>query len=485
MNLDIQLGVDSFTNWGSWNVNFHRNTYKNTELGHGYINSEFARMIAAEEYYEPGSTEPLTLDDERAIALMAHTTVTDLKSSYWNLSAGVGIDSLFELTGGAASAYFHGEYQETTYMSIPDSLSDAGVVIGGAGGGVGDREVWSLAAEIRLPVLDNVEVNIAGRYDDYSDFGDNFSPQISAKWDFYDGWAVRASWGEGFRAPSFGNLFNSSYGFPWVSVDGAPTVQIETLTAGSPELQAEKSETFNIGLIGQINDNWNFTVDYYNIEIDDVISSVGAQTLQNMYEDGRELPAGLGIEFNAAGFPVSYRAGMTNSGELTMSGIDFTLNSRYDTAFGIFSGTFQANHVLERESTYGFEGPMVDYIGIDGYPEWRLNGRLGWSYGSHAVNFTIQYIDSQLADYRYDAGSTSFVPVDNPGSGYYKHHTPSYTELGVNYAYQFTDNLRLAAGVTNLTDAEPAFYNNADTDYDFYLYSPRGRTYFANVTLRF
>jgi len=88
-------------------------------------------------------------------------------------------------------------------------LSDANVVIGSAGGStIGDRISRAVAVEASLPVLDNLDITLAARYDSYSDFGSKVSPQIDVKYDFMEGWAVRSSWGKGFAAPTFGALFS-------------------------------------------------------------------------------------------------------------------------------------------------------------------------------------------------------------------------------------------------------------------------------------
>ena len=55
-------------------------------------------------------------------------------------------------------------------------------------------------------MLESLELNLAARYDDYSDFGNTTNPKISARWAPIESLAFRASWGTGFRAPSLAQI---------------------------------------------------------------------------------------------------------------------------------------------------------------------------------------------------------------------------------------------------------------------------------------
>ena len=70
----------------------------------------------------------------------------------------------------------------------------------------GSRSRWAAFGEVSLPLMDNLEVNIAGRYDDYDSIGGEFSPSIAARFSPIDQLTIRASWGEGFKAPNLGDI---------------------------------------------------------------------------------------------------------------------------------------------------------------------------------------------------------------------------------------------------------------------------------------
>src|SRR5690606_29131924 len=130
------------------------------------------------------------------------TILRDLKTSTKEFYANAGFD-LFSLSGGSAAAVVGAEYREDYYQDNYDPLSESGQVVGSAGNSAaGGRDVTAVYFEVLLPFLSNFEVDIAGRYDDYSDYGSDFAPKVSLRWQPLDSLTFRGSYGEGFRAPS-------------------------------------------------------------------------------------------------------------------------------------------------------------------------------------------------------------------------------------------------------------------------------------------
>ncbi len=64
------------------------------------------------------------------------------------------------------------------------------------------RDNWAAFIELSIPILKNLELSLAGRYDDYSDSGNSTNPKVAVRWAPIESLALRASWGTGFRAPS-------------------------------------------------------------------------------------------------------------------------------------------------------------------------------------------------------------------------------------------------------------------------------------------
>src|SRR5690606_12363310 len=79
-----------------------------------------------------------------------------------------------------------------------------------AGAGTdGERNYSAIYFESLFPLLETVNMTLAGRYDDYSDVGGKFSPRVSLEFRPIDSLLLRGSWGKGFRAPSLSDLYNA------------------------------------------------------------------------------------------------------------------------------------------------------------------------------------------------------------------------------------------------------------------------------------
>ena len=183
----------------------------------------------------------------------------------------------------------------------------------------GERTVKAAFFEIAAPVLDMLELNLSGRYDDYSTGFSNFSPKAGVKFTPIKQIALRGTFSKGFRAPSFAESGEAGViGFVTatppcvVRLQHGATGTVDSCTAGNqyvapqalgfnssanPNLDPEKSRSFTLGLVAQPIPDLSFTVDYYNIKKTDVITQgpLSATALDNFY-NGLPLPAGYSVQ---------------------------------------------------------------------------------------------------------------------------------------------------------------------------------------------
>ena len=149
-------------------------------------------------------------------------------------------------------------------------------------------------------------LSLAGRHDDYSDSGSRFSPKVSGKWQPLKRLTVRASYGEGFRAPTLDVLTQkpafSAYSITDLRtcrsfgrtpaqcgdanndgiVDSAqPQIQVDATVIANPGLLPETSKQFSLGLVFDATDWLSLKLDVYNIKIDGRITNMGSQTIIN------------------------------------------------------------------------------------------------------------------------------------------------------------------------------------------------------------
>jgi len=296
-NADFLVGFQGqLTDKVSVEFGARRTNYKYNELGYGYIIQSLANQaIDAGDYLltDPYGATQQTLDS--FTATIGRDSFFKTKEWFANVSF-----DLFEMGGGISNAIVGAEYREELYQDVYDSLSRAGVVLGSSGGSsAGGREVSSAYFEWLFPFTSSFDVTVAGRYDKYSDYGNDFSPKIAARWQPLDNLTFRGSYGQGFRAPGLDILTQArsfsaepvrdaaSCVFAGLNANctngaGVPqSVQVDTFFIANPGLSSEQSTQFSLGVVYDPVDWLDLSLDYYNIEVEDNISQISAQDIIN------------------------------------------------------------------------------------------------------------------------------------------------------------------------------------------------------------
>lgn len=139
-----------------------------------------------------------------------------------------------------------------------------------------DRHNYAVYAGLEADLTDKFSAGIAGRYEDYSDFGNETSGKLSARYAFTDKVALRGTVASGFRAPALAQQHyqavttNFSNGVAFES-GTFPAAGAAAQALGADPLQAETSLSYSLGLVLQPVDRLYVTVDAYQIDIDDRI----------------------------------------------------------------------------------------------------------------------------------------------------------------------------------------------------------------------
>ncbi|EDP99412.1 TonB-dependent receptor plug domain-containing protein, partial [Shewanella benthica] len=339
-------GTISAWNDASWEFYYHYNKADNKSIGEYYLS------YSGLAYNEANGID---LGSEAGINNMKATTLTQGRAEFQQYNAGIGFDA-FELPGGEAAHYFGMEYFEQDFSETYDAQSEAGLVGGSAGNSAaGDRQVWAAFYEVALPVIENVEINLAARYDDYSDFGGNVSPKASVRWQALDNVVVRASYSEAFRAPALDQLYAATTysaatgtDYPYCESNGVAEAdckaqQYDTWISANKDLGPETSEYVNIGVAWDIIDNFGIKVDYFNLNIDNVISQRSITNVMEGINSGTlaasdtfyvDRVASTGGKLGPA---LEVGTGYGNTDQLEITGIDVALNGNVETSFGDFS----------------------------------------------------------------------------------------------------------------------------------------------------
>ena len=189
---------------------------------------------------------------------------------------GIGLEYPATLSLGAESR------KEQWEQSAGEAMSYAGTGAQGFAGftprnaGEYDRDSFAVYAGLEADLTDKFSAGIAGRYEDYSDFGDQTSGKLSARYAFSDAVALRGTVASGFRAPA---LAQQNYQAVTTNINNSIVTETGTFPVtgaaaqalGAEPLQAETSLSYSLGLVLQPAERVYVTVDAYQITIDDRI----------------------------------------------------------------------------------------------------------------------------------------------------------------------------------------------------------------------
>jgi iron complex outermembrane receptor protein len=272
------------------------------------------------------------------------------------------------------------------------------------------RHNFSAYAELDADVNDRVNVQVAGRYEDYSDFGSSLNGKIAGRFEFVDGVALRGAVSTGFRAPSLQQQFYAAQATNNVNGVLLDTVTLPVdnpvaIALGAKPLKPEKSLSFSGGLVFTAVPRLNVTVDLYQVDIDDRIVVTDNLTANR---DAAGNPTGadpgrtIAQILNNAGFrTVSAARFFVNGLDSRTRGIDAVATYRFDLGeWGRVSATagFNYNKTTIRR-VLAAPGPLANIPGlvlfgrqeqgrlVRGQPRTKINLGLDYDVGRLGLTF--------------------------------------------------------------------------------------------------
>jgi iron complex outermembrane recepter protein len=216
--------------------------------------------------------------------------------------------------------------------------------------------------DLATDLLPGWQVDVAGRYEHYTDFGDTTSGKISTRYDFNPRFGLRGTVANGFRAPSLAQEFYASLGVSPTGANGqiaAGSPAAKALGAGT--LRAEKSISFSLGAVAEPIDSLHAAVDAYFIRITNRIvdggSYAGDQAIRALEANGVTFPPGVNPADVTAVF-------FSNGADTKTYGIDLTADYHSDFGdAGVVDWDLAANYnrtLLTRLGLDGNGNPLLD-----------------------------------------------------------------------------------------------------------------------------
>lgn len=371
----------------------------------------------------------------------------------------VGLPEPLFLAGGL-------EWRHESYDSIAgDSASYEVGPLASQGFGIGSNGFPGLAARFQgkesrssvalyldseMYLTDDFMVGAAIRFEDFTDFGNTTKGKVSARWQLNDAFALRGAVSTGFKAPTIGqsNVRNVTTAFTATGlVDRAtlPPTDPIAIQKGATPLEPEESTSYSLGLVGELENGLFFTIDYFNIELEDRISTTSGITLTDA-DIAALLAAGV---TDASSFSeVSF---FTNDFTTTTQGVDVVANYSMDMFGGETKFALAYNWTsteVDEVKSFEVNGETVTNISDarvrmleNNLPPVRYSLTTNHTNGDWRFLARVNYFGSIFEDH-LDSG----LPIDKIGSEF---------TFDFEVGYTFTDELQVIVGAKNAFDEEP------------------------------
>ena len=386
-----------------------------------------------------------------------------------------GSRELMKLPAGALGLAVGAEFRRESFKSTPDPLTASGAIsVLGASSSDGSRNVSAFYAELSVPITTSLEASLATRTDRYSDFGSATVPKAGLKWKVLSNLALRATYAEGFRAPSLTETTQSpSTGFytlrdPKLCPDPSAIppdpnceASVKAVSGSNPNLKPEKSKSLTAGLVFEPTENISLSFDAYKIKRRDEISSIDPDYLlanESIYPGYvQRNPTTQEIE--------QLNLQYTNLGSTKVWGYDIELKARQDLgAAGRVGMTIVYNKMPRYLVANVKDAPEVDYAGTYNQPKERFKVGLDWDVGDWSTTLTGNYTGGFLR---------AFSPADLscPYSGGVNSdlcRVKAWSTADLYVAYKGIKNLSLSVNIDNIENREPPIDERMVTRYVAY-----------------
>ncbi len=388
------------------------------------------------------------------------------------VSVAVGVEAQYETTNDAHDEILIGQVANQNFFPNQG----------------GSRSVNSMFTEFVLYPLNAVEVQLAGRMDSYSDFGETFNPKVSVGYRPSNKVLLRSSWGTNFKAPSVRNLIErDQVGYERLQFcdhsdkDGCKRNFAPVTRYRVDELRPERGVNYNFGTVIQPNRKWTFTIDQWNFEGSETFSRLSSGAYSNIYNGLLNRAPGsvdtkfneIGVEFDrdADGNPINVRIpAVVNLGEKTIRGLD--INVAFNSPIRLFGRVLRANANMEHTHMLLYEEQTAEVLEpfFRRDLEWKNTMSFGFSTKRHSYRWAARTL----------AGDT-----DTDAS------IRTHTEYDFNYNYDLPFwTAQLSFGVKNLLNTRPPVDRGRNfvdfTDgYNSYAFQALGRRYYVGYSHTF
>jgi iron complex outermembrane receptor protein len=489
---------------------------KNALLGYGGDNCDMEAGVPGANgclYFNPfsngietsasnGATNPnfnpALANSQEVLDYVSGTRTSQKATELFVLDGLVSGDTSFELDGGVVEFAVGAQYRNESFINEVNDLGNLAInpcpVLGetdcanptgvfhfrsGELNQDSSQSIYAVFGELALPVSDDLNMQVALRYEDYGgEVGNTIDPKVSAQYTINDNFSLRGSASTTFRGPTLNQLEGTNTTLSYVGAAGAFKA---VDTQGNNALAPESAVALNFGIIGEFwGDRLFATVDFWSFDLSDpiivenynAVLSAAVAGKQPYVDQVRWTEPGNaktverietniinGSDVRTSGVDVQLRLNVTDYWTLNMNG---TYTAEYEVSGDGLSETFDAAGFLNKTNS---NRPI---------PKYKATMINSFDFDNHNVSLSTYYV-GDYKDEREELFTTNTrgQVID------------SQVQFDLSYNYRFNeDQTKLNLTVSNLTDEDPSFAR-LDLNYDPFTHNPLGRTFKLSVVHKF
>lgn len=471
-----------------------------SRLNHGYFYAyPFAALINNGTLnpfsYTQSSAALTALDAVRADGAQLYggkftTTTADFTASgpVWRLPAGemqgaVGLDIRKEEYSFAGDPRSDSTSVQNFIFNAPfdNTLATAGML---------SRDIKAIFAELQIPLLKTLDLNVAARRDDYTGFGSSTNPKLTLRFAPSEKMLFRTAYSTGFRVPTFKQQFDPRTESIYAGLDlvnpytnlAIPANSILTYSGGKATLDPENAKMYSAGIVISPLKNITLSADWWSISRDGTILTLGASDILKNYQLFSNA-----IIRDSANLISAIDSRWLNAGETSTKGIEYNARGDFEVYGGKLVADLNVTQLIEKKSRLLASAPWgnseigrftrASDIGL----KWKYSASTSYRKGKWTGRVSQLYRAGYM-DYIAPGVLAGLVtPANwNPKVGEYITYNASLT-------YRWSKDLTVIAGLKNLFNTEPPFSVAYDTNtgagssWEPRIADPRGRAFTLSV----
>ena len=571
--LRVSLGLEGVLNFGDkqwdWDVGFLSNENTNNKTAHGdayvpnlqaalgpsYLNTATGRVecgsaanpiaygsdassgqcIPFSPFLPYGQAGQGSLSDPalQAFLFPEYHDHGETKTTIYNANIA---GSLFSLPAGDLSLAVGVEHRREDGRFVPDAITQAGQSTGNSAQiTAGSYSLDEAYAEVEIPVLADkafakeLTFNVATRYSNYSNFGNTLNSKFSMRWRPIDDLLIRATYAQGFRAPSISDLYGgvgqsfefytdpcgvtapgSVNGNAACNAAGVPlgyvqlgqanvpcsTLPCQTnnpfLSGSNPNLSPETATSKTAGIVWSPRwvDGLDLSLDWFDVKIENVISQDSVDSILNDCYVNNIASRCASIVRGPLGDIQNMFFGLTNLGAIRTEGYDLGVNYRLpEFSFGKFNINWQTSYTSKYDqlADNNPDTKWQGFVGTPGLFRIRSNFGVNWEKGDYSVSYMGRYYSGMKEGCASaprpcnDAGH-----LDQFGNSDPLNRTGANVFHDLQFAVKLPWNATAAIGANNVTDHRgPIMFSAPNSNFPYYGGFDIGRFWYVKYSQKF